>query len=323
MRIGIPEALLFQRYEPIIRTFFNNLEVDVVYSGPSNQDILERGIRNCVDEACLPMKLFQGHVSKLSEECDKVVVPRLMKCEFGDSICPKFSGLPELVGKGNYQSRFIFSDPLYLNDRAKLEQAVVKQGKQLEVPKENIRRAFRAAEAAMNIRKAVYRAETDFADAAGMGESEETKNPGERRKSRVALLGHPYNISDSFANRNLINKLKRLEIEVITGEEMQEKDFNKQLTGLMKAPYWMFYRENFGKAGALLESGSIDGILYVSSFCCGTDSVIIEMIKSRIDDFPMLVLKIDEHTAEAGIDTRLEAFSELLERRRYHEAHLS
>lgn len=291
----------------------------MVYSGPSNQDILERGIKNCVDEACLPMKLFQGHVSRLEEECDMVVVPRLMKCEFGNSICPKFSGLPELIGKGNSKNKFIFTDPLYLNDRAKLGKAIIKQGKQIGVPKENILRAFRAGEAAMNIRKAVYRAEADFAEIAGMGES----RGGESKGSRVALLGHPYNISDSFANRNLIFKLKRLGIEVVTGEELQGKDFDEQMIGLMKAPYWMFYRENFGRAGALLKNESIDGILYVSSFCCGTDSVIIEMIRSRMGDFPMLVLKLDEHTAEAGVDTRLEAFSELLERRRYHEAHLS
>ncbi len=319
MRIGIPEALLFQRYEPIIKTFFNNLGVDVVYSGPSNQDILERGIKNCVDEACLPMKLFQGHVSRLEEECDMVVVPRLMKCEVGNSICPKFSGLPELIGKGNSKNKFIFTDPLYLNDRAKLGKAIIKQGKQIGVPKENILRAFRAGEAAMNIRKAVYRAEADLGWTGTLGAEYYSAPKG----SRVALLGHPYNISDSFANRNLIFKLKRLGIEVVTGEELQGKDFDEQMIGLMKAPYWMFYRENFGRAGALLKNESIDGILYVSSFCCGTDSVIIEMIRSRIGDFPMLVLKLDEHTAEAGVDTRLEAFSELLERRRYHEAHLS
>ena len=44
--------------------------------------------------------------------------------------------------------------------------------------------------------------------------------------------------------------------------------------------------------------------------------MIIEMIRNRIGDFPMLVVKLDEHTAEAGIDTRLEAFAELLERQK-------
>ena len=115
---------------------------------------------------------------------------------------------------------------------------------------------------------------------------------------------------------NLVSKLKRLGICPVTGDELTRQDLDEQMTGLMKAPYWRFYRENFGKAMALLKKGSVDGILYVSSFCCGTDSVTIEMIRSRIGDFPMLVLKLDEHTAEAGMDTRLEAFAELLERRR-------
>lgn len=319
MKIGIPEALLFQRYEPFIRAFFNNLEVDAVYSGPSNRHILERGIKDCVDEACLPIKIFQGHVSKLQDECDKIVVPRLIKCEFGDSICPKFAGLPELVGRGRTGSKIIFTEPLYLNDRDKLRKTILKQRKQIDVSKAKVEEAFRAAEEAVRAQKQKQR---DFhdemdvkADEDGVGRNS-CKIGIDDSLSRVALLGHPYNISDSYANMNLISKLRRLGIYPVTGEELSREDINGQITGLMKAPYWLFYRENFGKATALLKRASIDGILYVSSFCCGTDSVTIEMIKSRIGDFPMLVLKIDEHTAEAGVDTRLEAFAELLERRR-------
>lgn len=153
MRIGIPEALLFRRYEPFIRRFFDNLKVDVVYSGPTNGEIMERGIAHCVDEACLPMKIFQGHVVKLQEECDKVVVPRLMKCEFGDSICPKFAGLPELVGKGRTASKIIFTEPLYLNDRNKLRKAIIKQRKQIGASKSKVDEAFRGVEELVRAKK--------------------------------------------------------------------------------------------------------------------------------------------------------------------------
>ena len=153
MRIGIPEALLFRRYEPFIRRFFDNLKVDVVYSGPTNGEIMERGIAHCVDEACLPMKIFQGHVVKLQEECDKVVVPRLMKCEFGDSICPKFAGLPELVGKGRTASKIIFTEPLYLNDRNKLRKAIIKQRKQIGASKAKVDEAFRGVEELVRAKK--------------------------------------------------------------------------------------------------------------------------------------------------------------------------
>jgi predicted nucleotide-binding protein (sugar kinase/HSP70/actin superfamily) len=63
---------------------------------------------------------------------------------------------------------------------------------------------------------------------------------------------------------------------------------------------------------ALIKKKEINGIIYISSFCCGTDSIIIEMIKNRLGNFPLLVLKIDEQTGEAGYNTRLEAFREVL-----------
>lgn len=55
----------------------------------------------------------------------------------------------------------------------------------------------------------------------------------------------------------------------------------------------------------------IDGIICLSSVSCGTDSVVAEMIRENTD-LPVLVLKLDEMTGEAGFDTRLEAFCEVL-----------
>lgn len=298
MRIGVPEALLFQRYEEYIRTFFDNLGVETVYSGPSNREILELGIKNSVDETCLPMKIFQGHVNKLLKECDKVAVPRLMKCEYGDSICPKFAGLPELIGKGSMKDRFIFTEPMYLSAGSRLKKALIKQGSRIDIPKARMEQAFRAAEGVTFCSK------------------QDNSPKGAEGSGTIALLGHPYNVSDRFANMDVVKKLNRLGVSVLTGEGLIREERNSSLSGLMKAPYWMFYRENLTAASALLKNGIADGIVYVSSFCCGTDSVIIEMIRNRIGDFPMLVVKLDEHTAEAGIDTRLEAFAELLERQK-------
>ena len=59
-----------------------------------------------------------------------------------------------------------------------------------------------------------------------------------------------------------------------------------------------------------------DGMIYLSSFSCGIDSVVTELIKIELGDFPFMVLKLDEHTGEAGYNTRLEAFADMLKRRR-------
>ncbi len=67
MKIGIPGGLLYYKYEPFIRTFFNELEADTEYSTVSSKEILDLGARNCVDEACLPMKIFSRSCRKLQK----------------------------------------------------------------------------------------------------------------------------------------------------------------------------------------------------------------------------------------------------------------
>lgn len=292
MKIGIPGGLLYYRYEPFIRTFFNELDVDTEYSTISGKDILDLGARNCVDEACLPMKLFHGHAAKLQKTCDRIAVPRIMSCEFGESICPKFRGLPELVESGTGKSNQIFTEPIYINDRTNLKKALRKSCRQIGIPDGKMEKAY--CSALENQRN------TSF----GLNET------GYRR--RVFLAGHPYNIYDSFANLNLIQKLHALDIGVVTEEWVSRSEMMGELTDLMKRPYWFFFIHNFAPAMVLMKRKEIDGIVYVSSFCCGTDSVTIDMIRNRIGNFPFLVLKLDEQTGEAGYNTRLEAFTEVL-----------
>ena len=307
MRIGIPEGLLFCRYEHEIRGFSELLQLDTVYSGHTNREILEEGIRICVDEACLPIKIFHGHVAKLEKECDKIVVPRLMKCEYGESICPKFAGLPELVESATGSKNLIFTSPLFLNNPSKFRKSLVRDGRAIGLRPREIK------EALQQIRK--------------------TRKPSQQPASfvrshegnflAIAVLGHPYNTGDSFANRNLIHKLQSFGAQVIMGEDLVVTELERFFKGLMKQPYWLFFRENYAKAMWLAEQKAVDGIVYVSSFNCGTDSVTIEMIQKGIGELPLLVLKLDEHTGEAGIDTRIEAFIDLLKRRKSREGNLS
>ena len=292
MKIGIPGGLLYFKYEPFIRTFFNELEVNTEYSTKSNKEILDLGTRNCIDEACFPMKLFHGHAAKLQNDCDYITVPRIMNCEYGESICPKFRGLPELVASGTGKSNQIFTDPIYMNDQKKLKKALKKGSRQMGVPDYKLDRAFHAA--SENQRNSSF----------GFWET------GYRR--RIFLAGHPYNIYDSFANLSLIQKLHQLDIGVVTEEWVTQYEKMEALAGLIKRPYWLFYIRNFAPALVLTKRKEIDGIIYVSSFCCGTDSIIIDMIKNSIGNYPFLVLKLDEQTGEAGYNTRLEAFLEVL-----------
>lgn len=314
MKLGIPTGLLFSQYETFVTTFFRELGADVLYTGATDQETLNLGSRHCVDEACLPIKLFHGQVKRLLDQCDYVVVPRLMRCEFGEAICPKFSGLPDLVLSGVENAKIAFTEPLHLDDQARMTQSLVKDGTRLGFSEQAIRTA-----AALAWKAQTAREQSSGEKAAKPQAAKEQAAKGQTSKDHpisIFLAGHPYHIHDSFLNLGIHKKLDQLGIRVITHDAVSQEEKETELSGLMKQPYWMFFTQNYGAGRALVRKGEIQGILYLSSFNCGTDSFTIEMLKHAIGDFPMMVLKLDEQTGEAGCVTRLEAFADLLRKGR-------
>lgn len=297
MRIGIPKGFFYYAYRPFLEIFCSGLGLPVKYSDPTDQETLELGSRSCVDEACLPAKIMCGQVEKLARDCDAIALPRIMKTEFGESICPKIAGAPDLVNQGKAKDKLRFTAPLYLNDEKKLEKVLWKECKKLGIKKERFKVSFLNGLLAQEQRQRGL-------DEQGYGH-------------KIFLAGHCYNIYDPFVNMDLLHKLHRMDIGVVTEERVKrrEKDQALAYADLMKQPYWSFFVNNFGAAKTLEQQG-IDGIIYLSSFSCGTDSFTVEMLKNNVRDLPMLVLKLDEQQGEAGFDTRLEAFAEVLKGRK-------
>jgi len=295
MKVGIPKSLLYYKYYPFIETFFQKLGAEIVLSRDTNKEILNNGTKYCVDEACLPMKVFHGHVFDIKDKCGLIFIPRVMSLRKGEFICPKFCGLPEMIKNSVPGLPKILDEPIYSSNHM-LKKWAFNTGKLITGNPVKINRALKSAiEAQISIKR----------------DTEVMQYP-----IKVALAGHPYNVNDSFINMNLIKKLNGHGIGIITEENVDNNLKIKQISSLYKRPFWTFSREIFGFSTYLAENHLIDGIVYVSSFGCGIDSVIIELIKDKIGEFPFLILKIDEETGEAGFDTRIEAFSDMLERRR-------
>ena len=70
MRIGIPKGLLYSKYHPFFENFFFGLGADIINSENTNKRILNLGVKHCVDEACLPVKIYHGHVASIKDQCD-------------------------------------------------------------------------------------------------------------------------------------------------------------------------------------------------------------------------------------------------------------
>ncbi len=300
----MPRGLLYFRYHPFILTFLDELDAEIVLSEKTNKEILNLGVKCCIDEACLPIKIYHGHVASIADKCDLMIIPRIIKEKGGEFICPKFCGLPEMIANSISNIPVITYNPIYMDSKKKLEKWVLGLGKNITNSNNKIRQAYKKAVRAQ--------------EAYSLGIEDEQYD------NKIALVGHPYCIHDSFFNMNIIKKLNNMGVGVITEEVLSKEPFKDQWEPLFKKPFWDFTKNSYGFCMNIYKNYNANGIIYVSSFGCGIDSVSIELIKNRVKDFPFLVLKIDEHTGEAGMDTRIEAFiSMLIERNDLTEDNIS
>jgi predicted nucleotide-binding protein (sugar kinase/HSP70/actin superfamily) len=86
---------------------------------------------------------------------------------------------------------------------------------------------------------------------------------------------------------------------------------------LGQVPYWTFEDEIVGAGGSLLHQ-AVDGLISVSAFGCAPDSVMLSVLAQAAHraNRPYMALVLDEHSGEAGLITRLEAFVDMLYRRK-------
>lgn len=303
LKVGIPKGLLYWKYGIFAEIFFTELGCEVIVSGDTNSEILNLGIENSVDEACVPIKVFHGHVASIKDQCDLVVIPRIMRLTDREFICPKFCGLPEMIKNSIPNMPDITEEEINAYHEKALYKSMIQIGKKVTKDRRKIQKAF---EKAM--------------------EAYQTSSCGihdEKYESKIALLGHPYNVQDPFLNMNVVNKLHHLGVGVMTEEFAPKKEVNEYANQLFKKLFWTFARHCYGAGAYFAENRKVDGIIYLSAFACGIDSVVIELLKDRVGDFPFLVLKMDEQTGQGGFDTRIEAFVDMIERRKECEGNFS
>lgn len=302
VKIGIPRALLYYNYYPAWKRFFEELGLEVVVSRKSCKEILDNGVRLAVNEACLPVKIFYGHILDLKEKADYLFVPRVVSVEKKAYICPKFLGLPDMVRRIEGLPPIIDTNIDLRKSKIDGLKAALEVGKQLEIsPWQCIKAYRRAIKSLQEFEKILG----DLPD-----------QPREKRQDlSILFLGHSYNLYDYYLSRGLLEKAQKLGVKIVTSYSLEKtvlKEYWKKFEGKM---FWTFGRQNWGAADYYLSNGGIDGIIYLAAFGCGPDSLFGELIEKRVrrlSKMPYMYLNIDEHTGEAGLITRLEAFVDML-----------
>ena len=324
-KVGIPRALFFYNYFPLWNTFFEELGAEVVVSGNTTKKIIDDGSKTCVDEACLPIKVFYGHVIELRDKVDFLLIPRFTSVSKGEFICPKFGGLPDMIRNTiTGLPEIIDVDVDFWKNESNALISAFEVGGYFTNERRKIRKAYRKAiESFIEYRNEVKNGV--LPDDILNKKLRLIKKTDEPRLN-IAVIGHSYNVYDSYVNMDMVNKLKNNGINILTIDMVNSKVVKEKAKTLSKKMFWNYGTRAIGSTMHFLDRKDIDGIIYLMSFGCGIDSFVSDLIERRVrrkKELPFIVLTIDEHSGEAGMDTRIEAFIDMIRWRKKGENNIS
>lgn len=150
---------------------------------------------------------------------------------------------------------------------------------------------------------------------------------------KISIIGEIYTVIEPFSNLYIEDKLmdygistkrkltpswwfKNMLLSVFNLQAMDLRMHSKEYLPLYIGGHG---RECVGEAMMAYKEG-FDGAIQIFPIGCMPEIVSKSILSavSRDKDFPILTLVVDEMTGEAGYVTRIEAFIDLLERRREH-----
>ena len=304
--VGIPRVLSFYDYFPFWNAYFRTLGHPIVLSESTNKGLVEKGLRWTPSETCFPIKAVYGHVVDLIRKgVDQVILP----CEIdhqrpeGESVrsynCPYVQSIPYMV-------------KATLGSQVKVRGPIMRWGEGRRSIERELRRlaqiwGYTSAESdrAASAGWEAYRSFVGWQKERGK-EVLRALGPGDKA---IVLLGKGHNLFDPGLNLHLAGKLRR------QGWPAIPFDFLDLTRVTLPAHYdnvvWKNTRDLLKALTLTAEDERLFPVL-VTNFGCGPDSFLIKYLESEIGDKPYLILEVDDHTGDAGMITRIEAFLDTL-----------
>ena len=326
MQIGIPRAMSYYNFFPFWFGFFEDLGIKVVLSDKTTKETMTKASALVVTETCLPVKVYEGHVLNLLEKgIDKIFVPSLQSIDHKIYNCSKIRGLPELI-KNVVKKDFTIIDATL--DKSEKNQGLYQFLKEAVkafgiTDEKRIKAASKAGWKVFNNFKIMMNSGIPIEKAQKLAKEGKVVivNSQKEYPINVALIAHGYNLYDERVNMKIFDKLEKLDVKAFTANMASEEQLMEGVSALDSKLYWANELEMTGAAGHYLQDNKIDGIITLNAFGCGPDSIMIERIQRYAKKFnkPCLHLSLDEHTGEAGFVTRIEAFTDMLFRKKTRE----
>ncbi|MFC1919505.1 acyl-CoA dehydratase activase [Chloroflexota bacterium] len=310
--VGIPRALLVYDYMPLLVGFLNELGVNVVISNKTNQEIMESAVELSYTDSCFPVKLAYGHAAALSD-VDYILFPCFIRMGLKEGeenqkyACPLVQAAPYIIRQAmDRKERIIIPiiDFSLGEDEAvkSFTEVAVKMGFKASTGK-------KAALAGLTSQRIFERKQAEKG-------KELLQRLRDNNQLGVVLFSRSYMSQDSGANLGIAEKLAQLgmmpvPMDYLPLATMDVRKFSDR-------PYWISESKHIAAAAITAQDPHLYGLV-LTNFGCGPNSFMINLVEDIMGEKPLGQLEIDEHAAEAGIVTRLEAFVDTIQG--FHQAY--
>ena len=300
--IGIPRCFSIYTLWPLYSWFFHSLGVEIFVS----KNIPTEGIARVESAYCFPAEIAHGAVQDIFERnLDYIFLPHFKDMKsyeknYPANFCPITQSLPYYIKKAFPEipeDKYLAPVISFMYGVEKASESFIEMGCKLGFNEHDSKKAFTIA----------YRKQMEyFTKAADLGKTA-LAEARSAKKPVIAILGRPYNAFTSDANMDIPKKYTTGGYSVIPFDILPFTD-----ASIYPNMYWYYGQEDM-KASALLKNEDNIYITYISNFSCAPDSFLLHYLKWIMGTKPFLILELDSHTADAGVDTRIEAFLDIIE----------
>jgi len=339
-RVGIARSGLYFDYYPFWNAFLRNLGCRVVLSDDTTADTLQKGKIMLDSEMCYPMKVIIGHYQELKEkELDYIFLPEVVNMEAlpwapewpRSFVCPLLQTL-----RGTVQNSINLEPEKILYAQLNYNNGYESIKEQLEpVAKRILGEKYNAALLEQSV-QAAYNSQNEFRQkmaSAAEDMFEVLKNNSDR--AAAAFLSRGYTLYDEFISKQSMRYARQSGIVAVPHEYFitylqawYMGDIDSQYLDPYKAEFETYLKEQVSRMEniypaqlqRILSSVILINFLnlkkeqtglpqinmiFLDPFKCGPNAMLRHFLSGMAS---YLRLTLDEHTAPAGMITRLEAF---------------
>ena len=304
--IGMQRALYGHHTAVFWAHFFDRLGYRLVLTPPTNANISTKGVEKAVDGVCYPVKVSYGHIEQLRGKTKYLFIPTLIKMSTSKPsetgyYCPMVQSNSYMVRMAYNLDRASILNPVIdlKHDPAALAVEIYRQlGVKMNLSKRLIKQS---------LYHALERQRQFITDMHQQGSKIQRRL--DLDEPILIVTGRPYNLYDDRVNLRLGQNLAKLNLTALPMDFINVTSVDLTEFSSM---FWGLGSQILKTTKIIAENSNCFG-LHLTNFGCGADSFIEHFYKYIMGKKPYLILELDEHSAIAGVTTRLEAYKNVIE----------